>query len=256
MPLSRIFLGASQQRLMRTGIPVLAYHYFGAAAPASPDPYLYISAKDLAGQLRALQGLGYTSVSLSEVAAACREERFLSGKVVITIDDGARSFFEDGMRVLAAHGFHAIQFLVAGQIGGINEWDAKHGHPVVPLMDAGQIREWLAEGHEIGSHSMTHRNLSKLGEADARRQIVDSKRQLEDQFGVPIRHFSYPHGKFNAMTETLVEEAGYETACTTRFGVNGPGQNVMALNRILPLSAKDLLGKIGHRMCRMAGINP
>lgn len=252
---SHIFLSHAQQRLMRTGVPVLAYHYCGDAPSTSPDPYLYASAKNLAGKIQALRESGYTSVSLSALAAACRENRSLSNKVVISIDDGAENFFEAGMRILSENGFHAIQFVVAGQIGGINEWDAKHGHPVVPLMDAGQIREWLAEGHEIGSHSMTHRNLSKLNEPDARRQIVDSKKHLEDQFGVAMRHFSYPHGKSTAMTEALVEEAGYETACTTCFGVNGAGQNLMALHRIWPLSTSEFLGKIGHRVGRMLRLN-
>ncbi len=256
MPLSQIFLGSSQKRLLRTGVPILAYHYFGAAPAASPDPYLYISGKSLNHQLRALRDIGYSSASLSEVASACQQNRVLTGKVAITIDDGAKNFFEGGMSSLNEHGFRAIQFLVAGQIGGVNDWDAKHGHPLVPLMDSGQIREWLAEGHEIGSHSMTHRNLSNLGEPEARRQILDSKKKLEDLFGIPIRHFCYPHGRANAISEALVEEAGYETACTTRFGVNGPGQNLNALHRIFPLSITDLLGKIGHRLCRKVGFNP
>ena len=228
---------------------MLMYHYLGAAPTDSHDPYLYVTARQLDAQCAALTARGYSSASLSEVAAASREGRMLPGKVVITIDDGARNFCEGGIEVLARHGFRAIQFLVAGQIGGTNEWDARHGHPVVPLMDAGQIREWLQAGHEIGSHSLTHRNLSKLGEAEARAQIFDSKKLLEDQFGVPVRHFCYPHGKFNALTESLVAGAGYETACTTLFGVNGPGQNLQELQRIQPLSTTELLGKVIHRMC-------
>ena len=251
MPSSLIFLGSSQRRLLRTGVPVLMYHYFGKAPAGSHDPYLYVTANQMDAEFAALRHRGYTTATLSELAAASGAGKTLKNRVVITIDDGAKNFFEGGMKVLAHHGFKAIQFLVAGQIGGINEWDAKHGHPVVPLMDAGQIREWLAMGHEIGSHSMTHRNLSKLSETEARNQIIDSKKQLEDQFEVAIRHFSYPHGKFNAMTTALVEEAGYETACATRFGVNPVQQNLLELQRITPLSAGQLLGKSLHRLRRV-----
>ena len=56
-------------------------------------------------------------------------------------------------------------------------------------MDAAQIRDWLAMfTQEIGSHSLTHRNLTKLKSADVREQIFGSKK-LEDLFGIPIRHF-------------------------------------------------------------------
>ena len=246
----QIFLGASQKRLMRRGVPVLMYHYFGPPDPKTHDPYLYVSSRRLDAECSALRSHGYSTATLSGLAASCRSGESMPHKVVITIDDGARDFHEGGMKILNEHGFQAIQFLVADRIGGINDWDVKHGHPALPLMDDGQIREWLAEGHEIGSHSMTHPNLSMLGEAEARRQIVDSKKSLEDRFGVPIRHFCYPHGKFNAMAEALVEEAGYETASSTRFGVNGPGQNLMAIQRISTLSTKDLLGKVCHRLCR------
>ncbi len=253
-PLAQIFLGDSQRRCMRRGGVVWMYHYLGQPARGTHDPYLYVAAERFRRQLAALAHSGYSTASLSVLTAACRAGQLMPDKVVISIDDGARNFFELGMQALAEYGFQAIQFLVAGQIGGINEWDAKHGHPVVPLMDAGQVREWLAEGHEIGSHSMTHRNLSKLSEPEARVQIIDSKKQLEDQFGVEVRHFCYPHGKCNGMTQGMVEEAGYQTGCTTRFGVNGPGQDPYALNRIAPLSAWELCGKVIHRLGRGMGI--
>ena len=254
-PLSRVFLAESQRRLMDGGIGVFAYHYLGDPAPHGPDPYLYLTSGRFRSQLSLLRDSGYSTITLSGLAASCRDGKLPHGRVVISIDDGARNFFDGGMGILAEHGFHAIQFLVAGRIGGINEWDAKHGHPVVSLMDDGQIREWLAEGHEIGSHSMTHRNLSRLDAAEARRQIMDSKKQLEDQFGVPVRHFCYPHGRFNAATVALVEEAGYETACTTCFGVNGPGQHPYELKRMFPLSGREFLGKIFHRVCRRVGVS-
>jgi peptidoglycan/xylan/chitin deacetylase (PgdA/CDA1 family) len=251
-PLTRIFLAASQRRLMDGGIGVFAYHYLGDSAPHGPDPYLYLTFGRFRAQLSLLRNSGYSTITLSRLAESCRIGKLPHDRVVISIDDGARNFFENGMRILGEHGFHAIQFLVAGRIGGINEWDAKHGHPVVSLMDDGQIREWLAEGHEIGSHSMTHRNLLKLSEAEARAQIMDSKKQLEDRFGVAVRHFCYPHGKFNAMTEALVAEGGYESACSTRFGVNRPGCDPYALRRIAPLSATEFFGKVCHRVWRRA----
>jgi peptidoglycan/xylan/chitin deacetylase (PgdA/CDA1 family) len=143
-----------------------------------------------------------------------------------------------------------FSFLVAGHLGGCNEWDAVHGFAPERLMDATQVREWLAAGHEIGSHSLTHRNLTRLDEAAAREQIIASKQRLEDTFGVPVRHFCYPHGKWNERLRDLVAQAGYATACTTKFGVNTAATPRHALLRIQPLGTSELLGKVMHRLSR------
>jgi peptidoglycan/xylan/chitin deacetylase (PgdA/CDA1 family) len=244
---SRIFLSAAQRRLMAAGTPVLMYHYLGRP-PDGSDPYLYVSPESFRAQCRALRHAGFESCSLSDLAEGIERGLLPPKRVVITIDDGARNFFEHGMAALQEAGLRAIMFVVAEHVGGINEWDAKHGRPVVSLMDDRQIREWLAAGHEIGSHTLTHRNLAKLDEAEARRQIFDSKQRLEDRFGVEIRHFCYPHGRFTDATGRWLREAGYETGCTTLFGTNGARENRFALRRIQPLSSGELLGKSFHRL--------
>ena len=63
---------------------------------------------------------------------------------------------------------------------------------------------------------MTHPRLTALPPECARAEIFDSKRALEDRFGIPIRHFCYPYGDYNRAVRDLVEEAGYATACTVQ----------------------------------------
>jgi len=63
-------------------------------------------------------------------------------------------------------------------------------------------------------------------------EISASKKKLEDLFGVAIRHFCYPHGKWSPRVRDLVEEAGYETAVTLEFGINAEGRDPFTLRRI------------------------
>ena len=86
-------------------------------------------------------------------------------------------------------------------------------------MDAAQIREWLAAGHDIGSHTVTHPHLTHIPLAQAREEIFASKKSLEDLFGRPVKHFCYPYGDFNESIVDCVREAGYCTACGTEFGL-------------------------------------
>ena len=124
-----------------------------------------------------------------------------------------------------------MPFLVAGRLGGRNEWEIAEGEAQAALMDDAQVRDWLAAGHEIGSHTLTHPRLTRLPVSEAREEITASRKKLEDQFGVPIEHFCYPYGDWNDAVRELVMAAGYKTACTTDPGVNTPEDSLFALKR-------------------------
>ncbi|MBC7368185.1 MAG: polysaccharide deacetylase family protein [Undibacterium sp.] len=177
-----------------------------------------------------LAGAGYRTANLGETRPAVGNA---ARKFVITFDDGYVNVLRYAAPVLARHGFTAIQFIVAGGIGGSNAWDIAEGERATPLMDAAQIGDWLAAGHEIGSHTVSHPRLTQIPAARQREEIFASKRRLEDRFGRPVRHFCYPYGDWNEAVRDLVSEAGYATACThLESGVNTAATPDHALLRI------------------------
>lgn len=242
-----VFLGPAQRRLSTRGVPVFAYHKLAPPPRATTDPFLYVSPGRFEAQLAAFRRAGCASASLAE---ALRAGDNSARQVVLTFDDGFADVLEPGLEALSRHRFRALQFLVPGFLGRRNEWDIAKGDVPEPLMDEAQIRDWLAAGHEIGSHSMTHRNLRRLGPAEARQEIAGSKKALEDRFGLAVEHFCYPFGAWNQAVRDLVGEAGYRTACTLRFGVNAPDTPRLELRRIFPLSSLELLAKLRHRLAR------
>jgi peptidoglycan/xylan/chitin deacetylase (PgdA/CDA1 family) len=241
---NRIFLGAAQRRLIRTGVPIFAYHKIAEPTAGTRDPFLYVSPKRFDEQLSALKGMSLSSGSLDEFAK-CEK-----GRVIVTFDDGFTSVLRNGLEILSRHGFRATEFLVAGSLGKQNHWDIAKADVPEQLMDEGQVREWLAAGHEIGSHSITHRNLRHLSPIEMREEISGSKKFLEDRFGIEVRHFCYPYGSWNETVRDLVVEAGYRTACTLDFGVNNTNTPAHELRRIYPLSSSEMLRKIAHRLAR------
>lgn len=88
-------------------------------------------------------------------------------------------------------------------------------HSEWPLMKSSQIVELDRMGMEIGSHTVNHAVLPELSEADARRELVESRKTLEDLLGKPVPAFCFPKGRFNARTCALARESGYELARTT-----------------------------------------
>ena len=243
----RIFMGPAQRRLCAGGLPILAYHKIAQPPEGTRDPFLYVSPKVFDGQLAAIRRYGFGSGSLADELTASGNP---GNKMVITFDDGCVNVLEHAIEPLARQQFRAIQFLVARFLGGKNEWDIAKGDVPEALMDERQVRDWLAAGHEIGSHSATHANLRRLSTAEAREEIFSSKKLLEDQFGLEVRHFCYPYGSWNEAVRDLVSEAGYRTACTMRFGVNTAATPRFELQRIIPLSSGELVAKVWHRLIR------
>src|SRR2546426_12427935 len=191
---ARVFLGPAQLRMARRGVPVFAYHKIAASPRLTIDPFLYVSSQNFDKQLADLRRAGFTSAGLSEMPIVQHNGMF---KAVITFDDGCCNAFENSLEPLARHGYRAMQFLVADFLGRKNEWDIVKGDSPEKLMDEQQVRDWLAAGHEIGSHSSTHPNLRHISAAQAREEISGSKKSLEDRFGIAVQHFCYPYGSWN-----------------------------------------------------------
>ncbi len=220
---------APYRRIFRQGVPILMYHKIGSPPPGTRIKSLYMSPSSFERQLKEFRGGGFRAVGLDRWAAFTKPN---DRQFVFTFDDGSRSVFQSACTLLSEFGFSAIQYLVADLIGGKNEWDVAKGEMEDPLMGDTEAQEWLSAGHEIGSHTLTHPHLTRLNPKQAREEIFSSKKKLEDQFGIPIRHFCYPYGSWNQQVRDLVEEAGYKTAVTVDPGVCADIEDPFILPRV------------------------
>ncbi len=217
------------EKLFSEGVPILNYHMIAPLPAEKKLKGLYAPPKSFERHLAELRTAGFSFGSLDDIA----EMRDNSQKrVVVSFDDGFLSVFENAMDAMARHQCRAIQFLVPDFFGKSNEWDLVLGPEQRPLMNASQVCEWVAAGHVIGSHTLTHPYLTRISREQAREEIGASRKKLEDTFGVVVEHFCYPYGDFNEEIRQMVVDAGYRTACTVRFGVNRTGDDPFALCRI------------------------
>lgn len=217
------------RKLFQKGIPILNYHIIAPLPRSKQLKGLFVPPKVFLSQLRELKNAGFSSTSLNSILHTTDNSK---NQFAISFDDGFRSVFENAMQSLAECQFKAIQFLVPKLFGKSNEWDLVLGMKQQSLMDISQIREWLAEGHEIGSHTMSHPYLTRISLDQAREEIAASKKYLEDTFGRAVEHFCYPYGDYNKTVRQMVTEAGYHTACTVHFGVNSMATDPFTLCRI------------------------
>jgi peptidoglycan/xylan/chitin deacetylase (PgdA/CDA1 family) len=212
-------------------VPILTYHNIGEAPPGATHTGLYLGLDKFRRQLEVLAEQGWRGVSMDEGLPFLRGEK--RGRVaVMTFDDGYRDNLELAMPALREHGFSATCYLVADRIGEFNAWDSELLRVRKPLMDLAGIRDWLAGGMRIGSHTLSHPHLSRIDRTQMQREVAASKSVLEDRLGIAVDHFCYPYGDHDAACVAAAAEAGYRTAVTIERGRVRPGQSLFALPRV------------------------
>lgn len=228
-------------------IPILMYHQIDVAPPrGTPARGMVVSPASFARQMALLSGLGFRTVSLDELAAQFRagaRERVAA----ITFDDGYLNNLDHAAPILRRHGFTATCYAVSTLLGDTNRWDRDKGVAPKPLMDASQWRAWLDAGMAVGAHGRRHLDLTTLDDAAARDEIEGSRRELEAALDVPVRHFCYPYGRFEARHRLQVEQAGFATATTVERGRARADSDPLALPRVLVAQSTHL----GHFLLKL-----
>ena len=149
----------------------------------------------------------------------------------ITFDDGHRSNYEEAFPLLEKHAVKATFFVVAGRIGTDSE-----------LMTWEQLRDLVTAGHRVQSHGWAHRLLTHCNNSDLQKEIVSSKRELEDRLGGRVQAISAPGGRWNDKVVEACAEAGYKHF----FHSNpwAPGRNHLGLQ----LQGRHMMtGHMGQR---------
>lgn len=197
---------------------VAMYHSVG---DPSDDPYrITVTPGRLAQQLRWLRRRGLRGVGVRELLAA-RARGGGRGLVGLTFDDGYADFVTAALPVLRRHGCGATLFVLPGRLGGDNAWDPLG--PRKPLLGADGIRHAAAEGVEIGSHGLTHVDLTRADDLTLKSEVAESRALLLELTGAPVDGFCYPYGTVDARAVAAVREAGYAYACAIDPGaLTGP----------------------------------
>jgi peptidoglycan/xylan/chitin deacetylase (PgdA/CDA1 family) len=141
----------------------------------------------------------------------------------ITFDDGHVSNYEQAFPLLEAHGFSAHFFITAGWTG------ARDGY-----MGWQQLREIHRAGHTIGAHGWSHTLLTHCKPAELQKELVDTRKLLQDQLGADITTLSFPGGRFNRRVLQACAEAGYTKLYTS-------------IPRSEPLPEGGLIGRLNIR---------
>ncbi len=206
-------------------IPVLTYHRFGDNC----DSPLCMPADVFERQMRYLKANGFHTVTPEELLAFLHYRQPLPQKSVwITMDDGYRSTYNVAYPILKKYGFTATMFVYTEFVGASRlavTWN--------------HLREMKANGFSIGSHTVTHSDLTKPRSyestdafiARVRQELGASKQVIDKKLGQRTIVLAYPFGYYDRRAVNLAHEAGYKLAASVRRGGNPFFANPLALRR-------------------------
>ena len=112
---------------------------------------------------------------------------FPAGAVSITFDDGWGTQFTNARPLMNARGFKGTYYLISQSVRDSYSC----------CLNVAQVQTLKADGNELGSHSVTHPDLTSLTPAALDSELRDSKAYLESTFGVSVPTFASPYGLFN-----------------------------------------------------------
>lgn len=208
-------------------VPILLYHHIDL----SPSNNIYyVPPLEFERQMYLLHEWGYSTVSVELLFTAIKEGAVLPPKpIILTFDDGTISTFTQAFPIMQKYNFTGISYVSYNYIGS----DNNH-------MDVDEIQSLAAAGWEIGSHSISHVDLTQHPDRE-RDEIVESRRKLEKLLGLPISSFAYPYGAADQSTVDYVRFAGYHAAMGLGMDALQSDRNLLYLYRMEVNRNTDLL---------------
>ncbi|MCB1094052.1 MAG: polysaccharide deacetylase family protein [Verrucomicrobiae bacterium] len=234
-------------------VSVLGYHDFITGRSTNP---MMINVDKFRSQMQALKDADIPVIGFDEFFAWRSGEKDIHDpSVMITIDDGWRSTYELAWPVLKEFDFPFSIYLYKNYVGG-------GGRALTVEM----IKEMAAAGVEIGSHTVSHplrksvfayRGKRTQAEFDEylRVELQESKRFLEDKFGISARTFAYPGGIHTDEIVALCEKYGYQASITCNPSRTTWDTPMQEINRYIIHGNNDLNFETALSFRKFSGTN-
>ena len=147
-------------------------------------------------------------------------------KVLITIDDGYQSFYDNAWPILKKDKIPFILFVSTREVGkrGYMSWE--------------NIREIEKYDFvEIGNHSHTHDYLIDFEDQEIENDLKKSISIFKNEIGKNSAFFSYPFGEYSSSLKNIVIELGFKYAFGQHSGVVDYTKNLFEMPRF-PINEK------------------
>ena len=200
---NNLYSNTSIQNIDDFGLISLMYHRF----EENKYPSTNIRINDFKEHLRIIEQNNIKFINPNDFEKELVNNK-LQKKILLTIDDGFLSFYENAWPILKEKKIPFILFVSTREVGAFNymTWD--------------QIKEISNEDFvEIGNHSHTHEYLADESNQLIKEDIAKSISIFKKNLGRNSDFFSYPFGEYSNDFKNIIEEFGFKYAFGQHSGV-------------------------------------
>jgi peptidoglycan/xylan/chitin deacetylase (PgdA/CDA1 family) len=201
-------------------VPILMYHVIGYVKPDTALPALWVSPSEFSAEVRALKDGGFHGVTLRQLWDAWHHGARLPSKpIVFSFDDGYEGQVRNALPTLRRQGWPGVLNL---KLDNLPDLGGSRG-----------VKRMVQAGWEIDSHTITHPDLTTVGDQQLRHELVASRSRIKRLFGRgQAAFFCYPSGRFDSHVIEAVRAAGYLAATTVQPGFAKPSADPYELARV------------------------
>jgi len=222
---------------------ILVFHRFGD----DRYPTANTSVNQLIKQFEYLKKHNYKVVKLSQIIQKIKQKQPIPANwVALSIDDGYKSFYENGFEIFKKYNYPFSLFLYVKAIdkhyGDFLRWE--------------QVKKILKyKNVELGIHSYAHPHLTKLSDeeiiSDTKKAIKIFKKHLDF---LP-KYYAYPYGEYNDRVKSLIKPF-FEAIFNQNIGVVTKNSDIYDIDRIAIVGRSDIREKLRYKYFKVEWIEP
>jgi len=190
-------------------VVIFVYHRFGN----SKYPSTNISLENFEKHLKYLKDQKFEVLNFSDAVDYINDPKigYHEKVVCITVDDGYKTFIQNGMPLLQKYGFTATVFINSESVGGGT------------YMDWDELKSIHEDGIEIGNHSHSHAYFLNIPQEQRivqfKADVEKCQESIKKNLGGAPEIFAYPYGEFDPEMKEALRTMGFRAAAAQNSGV-------------------------------------
>ena len=215
------YSSAIMRKVSPEAIPVLMYHRV-PDAPIDTKHRTFVTKENFEKQLRFFALRGLQAITFQDYLAFSTGDRplreFPNKPFVLTFDDGYLDNFHNMLPLAQKYCYRGVLFLLGDFSINGNCWDIGEDTEANRIMTTEQKRAFVERGWEIGAHTLSHPDLTRLSDEDVLHELRESRRRIEHELQTKVISFAYPFGTYDDRVKELVKQTEFEFGIATDTG--------------------------------------
>lgn len=202
-------------------IPTLMYHKVPDQEMQTQHK-IFVTKDNFRKHLQFFKDKGFETLTFNQL------KKFKSGEVdfskfpkkplILTFDDGYQDNLINASPLLKEFGFRAQLFLLADSKIDSNHWDHSETERPHQIVSGSERQKWKESAFEIGSHGFSHQKITQMTDEQARLELRESKKFLQEEFATEVCVYAFTYGDTTLKHARLAFDEGYDYAVNTDTG--------------------------------------